>query len=169
MKTLTKHIEEKLYHQQVDEKLIINKDFDSYNVCTPNKNGGYFLQLYINTKINTNNCKIYIEVKEYTFKGNRFRDDNSCLYKRNKKGYYYSDTMLSGYWMFLALIGSDAIEFLNILSNDVRHKFNLFEYFDKSQQKLLYDEPRQVYINGIFYVTDDDITKMINKLNEKVN
>lgn len=134
MKSLNKYILEKLYHQQVNEKLIINKNFENshYERCMPDNNG-YCLLLYFSTSENDRSHRIEAHIKKYYYVPHkdivRLYDDNDS-YIKNKNGYYWTSDAESptAVWISILLFKNDAKYFLNTLLKDIHMKFNKIDF-----------------------------------------
>ena len=141
MKTIRQYIEEKLYHQQVDEKLIINKDFKDYNYSAvqPNKSGKCLLLRCAVSASADQKTRVDCSVEKYTLKEfgwpsvdcTKCDSDNKIYtYYKNKNGYYVFGRTYNGHpiWEYVLLFGDDAIRFLEQLMNDLKSPINVKQF-----------------------------------------
>ena len=137
MKTLSNYIE---------EKLIINKNYENY-VVKPNKTGTC-LTLCISTISNERNM-IEMSSQEYEYRQNKDVVDGNggYTYAKNNEGYYY---FYVNNWLLLLLFGSDAKDFLNTLLNNPEkyfHEDDFSQYIESCNCEKI-DWPLQVKRNA---------------------
>jgi hypothetical protein len=163
MKTLTQHIYENLFTKhEINEKLIINKDFKSYHEysCEKPNDSGTCLGISIPTIYNTNDERIALYEFNYYKDGDMISVGN-INFELGDDGFYFKtqDTNKPD-WICILLFGKDAKKFLNKLLKNNRRKIDISEFVDsidiakkekfvcKDNWKSLYDEDR---INDIKY------------------
>lgn len=126
MKTLYNHINEKLYHQEVDEKLVINKNLENgkYKCIKPNKTVCLEIKMPYCSK--QENC-INVSLEHYAYFDNKLYivdDDDSYKYEVNNEGYYY---YVNDNFCWVVLFNDDALLFLNTLLDNLEQKINLYD------------------------------------------
>ena len=143
MKTLQHHIE---------EKLIINKDFDNkYKCIQPHNN--VCLELALPYRVETDIITLYYKYYRYDKKNDVVIDNADNKFKKNKDGYYCLD--LNRNYTWILLFDDDAITFLNALLKNPKQKIdvydicknylshkNTYEYYCKDEDDNFYSAKR---------------------------
>ena len=176
MKKFSNYISEKLIiNQQVDEKLLINKNFeniDKYKGVEPNEKG---ICLEVAIPYTEKYDTLAIRLKKYRY----IKSDNTVntgniestyysdesFFKKNKDGVYCFVKSYRQYCWIL-LFGDDAKWFLNILLNDPEQKID-FSHICKDllKHKNVYEFECKTYVDNkeIFY-KKGDIYDMLYKI-----
>ena len=174
MKSLQQHIEEKLYlnkvqrkqyHQQVNEKLVINKDYVGeleYIACKP-KNTGVCLMICMPKKENKYGERIDIGPLYYELSGTVVNISDS-KYIKTKEGYYCNDHNM--HWGTLLLFNEDAISFLKFLSEDPKRYINQLDLPNiEDFLDVKFKWPQHVkHMNGEEFYDKNQIQNMINRI-----
>ena len=163
MKTLTQHIYENLFTKhEINEKLIINKDFKSYHEysCEKPNDSGTCLCISIPTTSNNNDERIALYEFNYHKDGDMI-SAGKINFELGDDGFYFmQDTTNYPNWVYVLLFGEDAKKFLNKLLKNERRKIDISEFVNsidiakkekfvcKDDWKSFYDEDR---INDIKY------------------
>ena len=127
MKSLNKYILEKLIiNQQVDEKLLINKNLKKYNYDMPNKEGLCLAVAYPDIKLLSCNIpRIALSTFEYKYNGDKvLLPFVSYIFDRTTEEgvFYYNDKT----WLYLLFFNDTAKQILDdaIDNNDMKFDFN---------------------------------------------
>ena len=170
MKNLNDYILEKLYNQQINEKLVINKNYNPINfVGSEPSDSGICIKLRFNSTRFTNKESEDIRVYRETYKkeGTNLIKGRMSEYRKNKYGFFYENIDSDSY--SLLLFNDDAKLFLNML---LKHPRMYFMWNDFPIEEKTSGHPWRDFMCvkngghpfGNNYFTKDELRKLIDDI-----